>query len=120
MIKETTNGGVMASREQSKCQNKENKKEKKTLIYIKYKDHVLFKNSLTFRIKPSVRETIGWVAFENSEYILICSDLPFEPLPNEKIVASGLVVLKTNVIEKYVLDFGKQFKLNSEEYIGQN
>lgn len=110
----------MASRERAKSQNKENKNGKKTLTYIKYRDHVLFKNCDSSEIKPSVRETIGWLSYENQEVICICSDLPIESLPKEKMVESGFVILKSEVLEKLELDLGKQFKPNRETYTGQN
>jgi hypothetical protein len=109
----------MASRERAKSQNKENKNGKKALTYIKYRDHVLFKNCDSSGIKPLVRETIGWLSFENQEVICICSDLPIDPLPKEKMIESGFVILKSEVLEKHELDLSKQFKPNRETYDGQ-
>ena len=112
--------GEMASNERNKNQNKENKNGKKALIYIKYLDHVLFRNCNSSKIKPSLREAVGWITFENQDIIRICTDMPVQLLPNEKIIESGLVIIKNSILEKFEIDFGNQFKLNTIGYSGQN
>jgi hypothetical protein len=92
----------MASSERSENQSekigfKEFKKNL-TLLYVKYSDHVLFRNCDSSEMKPSIREVVGWLAFENTDIICICYDKPIEPIPNEKL-ESGFVILKSNVLE---------------------
>ena len=71
-----------------------------SLIYIKYVDHVLFKNANPSLFRPTVREAIGWKIKENNEALWICFDKPVEKLPYEKLdPSSGLVLLKRDILE---------------------
>jgi hypothetical protein len=47
--------------------------QKKILVYIRYLDHVLFKNTPKPIENAAERETIGWLAHENDE--LICLEM---------------------------------------------
>jgi len=102
MIEESTFGGVMASSECYENLGKKNIFEefrgKLTLLYVKYKDHVLFRNCDSSEMKPSIREVVGWLTFESTDNICICYDKPVDPLPNEKR-ESGFVILKSDVLE---------------------
>jgi len=70
------------------------------LVYIRYKDHVLFQKSEFNLYSPVVREAVGWLVKENDEAVWIIWDRSVKSFPNEGIEAeSGLVVLKDNVIE---------------------
>lgn len=71
-----------------------------SLTYIKYRDHVLFKKCNHSDMKPSVREIVGWLVLETGEAIYICCDRSVEPLPFEKPSGSGLVILKSDVLER--------------------
>ena len=53
----------------------------KPVVYVRYKDHVLFKN-LQQPIEEAVeRETLGWLAKENSDIILVEHDRTIQNLP---------------------------------------
>lgn len=71
------------------------------LVYIRYKDHVLFRNSDSSLYKPSTRETVGWLMKENDVAVWILWDRSVEPLPHERVPASesGLVILKSDILE---------------------
>lgn len=101
----------MASSERSKNQNKKNG-EKIALILVKYKDHVLFRNCDSTKIAPIVRKAVGWLMAENSESMVICSDLPAKMSAVEKPIGSGFLILKSEIIERHELGFGKAFKLS--------
>lgn len=92
----------MASRECSKKLAKkiefQESRGKLTLLYVKYRDHVLFRNCDSSEIKPSLREVVGWLTFESTDNICICYDKPVDPLSNEKR-ESGFVILKSDVLE---------------------
>lgn len=111
----------MASSERSKNRNKKKREieQKTVLTYIKYRDHVLFRNCDPSKIKPATREAVGWVTSENSEAIVICSDLPAEPMPYEKTLQSGFIILKNDVIERRELESDKAFKRSRITYCGQ-
>jgi hypothetical protein len=111
----------MASSERSKNRNKEKREieQQTALTYIKYRDHVLFRNCDPSKIKPVIREVVGWVTFESSEALIICSDVPAEPLPHRKPVESGFLILKNAIIERHGLESGKAFKRSRIAYCGQ-
>lgn len=90
---------------------------KLTLLYVKYQDHVLFRNCDSSEIKPSIREVVGWLTFESSDNICICYDKPVDPLPNEKR-ESGFVILKSDVLEVFEL-LPKTFKQTRITSYGQ-
>ena len=113
--------GETASSERSKNQNrkKREKLHQTPLTYIKYQDHILFRNCDSSKIKPAIREVIGWVISENAEAVVICSDVPVELLPNEKPVESGFLILKNDIIERYEVESGNAFKRSRIAYCGQ-
>jgi hypothetical protein len=119
MNKGSTDGGVMASREHSKSfSRKENLAKQEVLIYVEYEDHVLFRNCDSSTLRPSIRRAVGWLTFENREALYICSDQPIELLPNEKATESGLVILKSAVLNRCALS-DKIFKQDRSANYGQ-
>ena len=76
----------------------------KRLTYVRYRDHVLFKKCDHSDMKPSVREVVGWLLCETSEAIYICCDRSVEPLPDERPSESGLIVLRSDILERRVIE----------------
>ena len=109
----TIKRGEMASRECEKESKKEDKfdqiRGKTALLYIKYEDHVLFKNCNPTEMDSTTRELVGWLTFETSNKICICYDKPVDPLPNEKR-ESGFVILKNDILEIIELQPNNPFK----------
>ena len=72
-----------------------------TLMYICYRDHVLFRNTDPDLFHPSIRECVGWVIKENEEAMWILHDKSVKPLPHQitKPSESGLVILKGDILE---------------------
>ncbi|MDQ1280662.1 MAG: hypothetical protein QG670_1925 [Thermoproteota archaeon] len=71
----------------------------KKLVYIKYKDHILFKHvnpRLYFDVVK--REAVGWMIYETNEFLCILNDRSVQPIPNEAC-ESGFSLLKSNIIE---------------------
>lgn len=69
-------------------------------VYVRYRDHVLFRNANPSLFQPSIREAYGWLAKEDEEAIWLCLDKPVENLPHEKLdPATGLVILKDDILE---------------------
>jgi hypothetical protein len=90
-------------------------------IYVRYKDHVFFKN-IVHPIEEAVeRETIGWLSKENSEIILVEHDrtMPNVELGNGK--SNGLILLKSCILEirKLPLQESSEWNLNSQENKGR-
>lgn len=68
-------------------------------VYIRYKDHVLFKNIQQPIADAMERETVGWLTKQDTEIVLIEHD---RTIPNAQIPSgsgSGLIILKSCIIE---------------------
>ena len=72
---------------------------KKILVYIRYLDHVLFKNTPKILENATERETIGWLAHENDQLICLENDRTIDELPYSNGSGSGLVLLKSCILE---------------------
>jgi hypothetical protein len=70
------------------------------LFYVKYRDHILFKNTDPILLKPSEREVVGWLVKETDEAVYLCHDRSVESHPFEKSSESGLIILKTDILER--------------------
>jgi len=75
--------------------------EKKDLVYVRYKDHLLFRNSDPNLYTPAEREAVGWIIKENDEAIWILWEKSVVDIPNQRIriEESGLVLLKSDILE---------------------
>jgi hypothetical protein len=72
-----------------------------SLVYVRYQDHVLFRNSDPETQEPIVQEVVGWLQAENDEYLrLVMARYP-EPNAggNAQVKATGLVILKKAIVE---------------------
>lgn len=71
------------------------------MVYVRYRDHILFRNSKLGLYEPTVRETVGWIYKESDEAIWILWDKSNSTLPHERIQPreSGLVILKAEIME---------------------
>ena len=90
-------------------------------VYVRYKDHVLFKNLSTPIKEAAERETIGWLTKQDTEIILIEHD---RTIPNIQLVRcqdSGLIILKSCIIEirELPLQQNSEWHLNSKESKGK-
>jgi hypothetical protein len=86
-------------------------------VYIRYKDHVLFKNIQQPMEEAMERETIGWLSKENGEIILVEHD---RTMPNVQLndgQGSGLIILKSCILEirKLPLQESSGWRLNSQK-----
>ena len=71
------------------------------LVYIRYKDHLLFQATNPKDLVPIERECVGWIEKESSDAVCILWDRSVIKLPNEIIhpQGSGLVILKSDILE---------------------
>ena len=70
------------------------------LVYVRFKDHVIFKDhSNAIRVKPIVRETIGWLVSNNDNWITLL--WLREPSSSSRQLRreSGICILKSDIIE---------------------
>lgn len=72
-----------------------------SLVYVRYRDHVLFRNVDSSIYRPHEREAVGWLVKENEEAVWILWDRSVQKLPYErtKPEESGLVILKAVILE---------------------
>jgi hypothetical protein len=71
------------------------------LVLVRYRDHILFRNLDPSEMRPQLRETVGWLAKETPEAVLILWDRGLEGLPHGRVEdrASGLVILRGEIVE---------------------
>ena len=70
-----------------------------SVVYIRYKDHVLYRNTPEALENATERETTGWLTQENKELVCIQHDRTIESLQYAGGTATGLVLLKSCIIE---------------------
>jgi hypothetical protein len=78
----------------------ENTLENNNLIYVRYRDHVLYNRASPALMQPQVREAIGWQVYDCELYIILSWDRDAQPptLTGGDPKASGLVLLKSDII----------------------
>jgi hypothetical protein len=88
-------------------------------VYVRYKDHVLFKNVVEPIEKAVERETIGWLTKQTDEIMLIEHDRTISCFQLSMGQGSGLLILKNCIIEMRELPLQKSSSchLNSKEPI---
>lgn len=71
------------------------------MVYVRYVDHVLFKDSEASRYRPWTRECVGWLDYEDEDHVrIVWERFAMPDPPNEsKPRATGLVILKKAVLE---------------------
>jgi len=76
-------------------------RERGDVVYVRYRDHVLYHRGQPESLKPQVRECVGWLVYDCAEYIIISWDRDAGPpsLRGGDPKASGLVVLKSDISE---------------------
>ena len=78
-----------------------------SVAYVRYLDHVLYKNTPQPIKKAAERETIGWLTHENGKLLHIEHDRTLDTLPYSSGSGSGLVLLKSCIIEIRALPLQK-------------
>ena len=76
---------------------------KGSIVHIRYKDHVLFRNTHQPIEDAMERETVGWLTQETGDLLCIQHDRTVENPHYSSGTASGLVLLKSCVLEIRVL-----------------
>jgi hypothetical protein len=91
----------------------------KDLIYVRYLDHVHYHREIAFAMKPQVREAIGWPIYDGPEYLTLCWDRDADPptLRGGDPKASGLVLLKTDILDIDKLEVKNSERLNLQKNI---
>jgi hypothetical protein len=75
--------------------------EPKSLVYVLYQDHVLYHRGDPNVMKPQTRECVGWLVYEELDYVIICwdRDAGAPTLKGGDPKASGLLILRSDIGE---------------------
>jgi hypothetical protein len=71
------------------------------VIYCRYQDHAFFKDTNPSHCRPMLREAVGWLGYEDNEFIKISFErfaIPFEP-EGSRQRETCIAVLKSAIIE---------------------
>jgi hypothetical protein len=90
-------------------------------VYIRYKDHVLFKNFQQPIEEATERETIGWLSKETDEILLVEHDRTPLYLHLGSGQCNGLIILKNCILEiqPILLQESSKWVLNSQNAKGK-
>ncbi len=71
------------------------------LVFVRYRDHVLYHRGDPITMKPQIRECVGWLVSQSTDYIIVAWDRDGEPqtLKGGDPKASGLVLLRSDILE---------------------
>jgi hypothetical protein len=71
------------------------------LIYIRYRDHVLYHRTQPETLGPQTRECVGWLIYDCADYIILTWDRDggSPTLKGADPKASGLVLLRSDILE---------------------
>ena len=99
--------------------------EFQNVVYIRYRDHILFNHSTPMLMAPLVREAIGWLVYECKQYITLVLDRDARPPTlkgNNDPKATGLVILCSDIAEFKRLEDVLHFErsLNSQSASFEN
>jgi len=73
------------------------------LVYIRYRDHTLFRDVDPAFGCPVIRECVGWLSHENNEFIRLVFERYAVPQSEGAQRETGLAVLKSTILEMRVL-----------------
>ncbi len=87
------------------------------LVCVRYADHVFYNRAPAWAMKPQIRKAIGWLVYECEQYITLKWDQDDEPptLHGGDPKASGLVLLKTDILGLQRLSANYELDLNAQQ-----
>jgi len=85
------------------------------LLYVRYKDHVIYKNIFQPDPEAIERETVGWLAHENQDIILIEHDRTIQRKDISSGKSNGIIILRSCILEIVPLQNNLNWHLNSAE-----
>jgi len=68
------------------------------LVYVRFRDHVIFRNH-TPRVRPIIRETVGWLLNENDVSITLLWVREPERGSPQLRRTTGICILKSDILE---------------------
>jgi hypothetical protein len=90
------------------------------LLYVRYKDHVIYKNLIQPNPEAIERETVGWLAHENQDIILIEHDRTIKRKDISSGKSNGIIILKSCILEALPLQKNSEWQLNCQQPIAKD
>ena len=89
------------------------------LIFVRYRDHVLYNRSSALMMQPQNREAVGWLIYDCELYVILSWDRDAGPptLHGGDPKASGLVLLKSDIIALERLKVKAQISLETVDRV---
>ena len=84
------------------------------LLYVRYQDHVIYKNIIQPNPEAIERETVGWLAHQNQDIILIEHDRTIQQKDVSSGKSNGIIILKSCILEVKPLQKSSNCHLNSQ------
>ena len=86
------------------------------LIYVRYKDHVIYKNIKQHSPEALERETVGWLTQQNQDILLVTHDRIIQPKEISSAKSNGIIILRSCILEFVFLPLQENSKwhLNSQ------
>ena len=71
------------------------------VVLCRYKDHVLFKDGEASQYRPWTREAVGWLDYEDEEYVRLVWERFSQASPPDEATtrSTGLSILKSAILE---------------------
>jgi len=71
-----------------------------SLVSLRYLDHILFKDADPSTYQPWIRETVGWLDYEDDDHIrIVWERFAMPDPPNEsKVRMTGVIILKKAIV----------------------
>ena len=71
------------------------------LIFVRYRDHVLYNRSSALAMQPQTREAVGWLVYDCELYVILSWDRDAGPptMHGGDSKASGLVLLRSDILD---------------------
>lgn len=84
-----------------------------SVVYVRYLDHVLFRDAGLGAYRPFAREAVGWLDHEDDGFIKLVWERFAEPAPGGELKqrVTGVVILKSAILGMW--------KLDGENYLNQ-
>ena len=74
-----------------------------SVVYVRYKDHIIFKNEVHIPKDAAERETMGWLTNENNESMCVIHERAIRSHKYTKNKESGLILVKSCILEIHAL-----------------
>ena len=90
------------------------------LLYVRYKDHVIYKNIILPEPEAIERETVGWLTRQTEEIVLIEHDRTIQRENISSGKSDGIMILRSCILEIIPLQENSNWQLNCQQTIAKD